>query len=1063
MYPSPPTGISVVAYSNKVKISWVKNPETGIKGYNVYNSTTSGGGLSGYTKLNNALIETFSEVVNEVENTDEVVEINGSTRTTTITEQLDQRYVFTYTHENITEKNKQFYVIRAVNNIGEESVLSLEVEATPLTIPTEVFETPTRTINDISLDYITELLERDPLLDVKPGSVIRQLHVDPNSREMAWAYVREDFAMRSQSFLTLRVLDDSDGDGVSDPVVDSEYKTKLKQAYFFDSDTQVQELIDDSFDALSSNYGFIRQGATKSSTYTIFYTDTSPTSDVSIPLSEVISSIPTETQSAIQFSTLSSGVMEVSRIEDYYNAVTQRYELSIPIEAVLPGLSGNVNANTIVNTNIAGMSVTNVESAFGGVDEESNSDLADRAQLAFVGLDVGTVYGYKKTCAQIPGIRDVIVVTAGDSLMQRDYDEVRKKHVFGKVDIYIRGGQDAQTEDQVGFLYKQIINERFLIVDTADMIIQTSNLDVTTIKPIYEVSNVRNITSGKNYDLLGNCTIKKNSTITYEKGTQVSVDLITGEIVFDMELVVGDNITADYQYKQIRENEVIVGSALGGEIDFALDFPPIAKKSYVITKNTDILIEGTDYYLLLNGALHLYGSGLEPGDELTATYDSIITVTDEAVLLASGGETTASLSHGNIVESFLFGLDGVTLDLNSDNQINSSVGMNITDLISTTYRFRDSNSIVLSTQPVSSVLSVIGSVSGVLQPDVNYVLNKIDDILLEGNSSKSTRSISIKYANGIPTGNLTNNTENFVMVNNSYRQLAQYGIDTQSIIVRLNDVIYRRNNDYLVMPETDGLKVQLARSKTSSIPNGEEIQVEYNYGEIFTVTYQSNPLIKIAQDAVDISRHVTADVLVKGILETNVDMNLSVVLSSNANALKVIADIRTVLSNEFNKLKLGEGITQSDIIRAVENVSNVKSVVVPLAKMVKADGTQINREDINSSFGDFQQNIVDSYTTGIGALLHNTLGYGSEDGFYSIFENDRALVLVADKNDVCNASGQGFVGSNGEIVVSTLENDSATLHKYTVSYVVKGEIGSSDIDATSLEFLNVGEVVIITV
>ena len=131
--------------------------------------------------------------------------------------------------------------------------------------------------------------------------------------------------------------------------------------------------------------------------------------------------------------------------------------------------------------------------------------------------------------------------------------------------------------------------------------------------------------------------------------------------------------------------------------------------------------------------------------------------------------------------------------------------------------------------------------------------------------------------------------------------------------------------------------------------------------------------------------------------------------------------------------------------------------------MVKADGTQINREDINSEFEIFQYNTVYSYTTGSGALLHNTLGYGAEDGFYAIFENDRPLTLVTSKDDVCNASGQGYIGSDGEIVVSTLDNDLATIHSYTVSYVVNGETGSSDIQADSLEFLSVGEVVITTV
>jgi hypothetical protein len=1067
MFPSPPTGITVVAYSNKVEISWAKNTESDVKGYNVYNSTTSGGGLSGYVKLNNSLIETYSEIKTDVVSSEQTVEISGSTRTTTTVDNIVETYIFKYVHENITEKKKQYYIVTAVNNVGEESVLSIEVEATPLVIPTEVFETPVRSQNDISLDYITELLERDPLLDVKPGTTIRQLHVDPNSREMSFAYVREDFAMRSQSFLTLRALDDADNDAVSDLVSDSTYKTTLKQAYFFTEDSQVQELIDDAFDALASNYGFIRQSATKSTTDIVFYTATAPTADVTIPLATVVSTIPTETQVAIQFSTLSSGVMEVARIDEYYNPVTQQYELSIPIEAVIAGASGNVNANTIINSNIAGVSVTNPESAFGGEDEESNSDLADRAQLAFLGLDVGTEYGYKKTCAQIPGIRDVIVVTAGDPVMQRDYDEVRKKHVYGKVDIYIRGGENAQTQDQVGFLYKQIVNENFSIIDASEMLIRTSNSAVSSSTPIYEIANIRNIAKGKDYDLLGNCTINKQTgsldPVTLTKGTQVNVDLDTGAIVFEHALIAGDIITASYDYKIQVDNEVVVASAIGGEVDFALDHIPIAKKTYIVSKNEIALSEGTDYSLnILNGALHLYGDGLLPGDELTASYQYIEHISDELVLTATGGETTANLDNGNIVESVNIQDDGITIDLESSNEINASIGMAIGEIISCTYRYRDSDPIVLATQPVDEILSVVGSVSGTLQPEINYTLNKIDNILLEGNSSKATRSVKIIYANGIPVGDLAEGEEDVVMINNEYRELSNYGIDTESIVVSQDDTIFLRNNDYLIKSEEDGKRVQLARSKTSSIVNGSTVKVTHKYGEILTIVYQTNPMIKIAQDAVDVSRHVTADVLVKGVLETNVDLEISVVLKPTANVLQTTSDIRTTLSKEFNKLKLGEGIAQSDVIRAIEEVANVKSVVVPLSKMVKADGTQVNCEIINSSLQLFQYNIVYSYTTNSGALLHNTLGYGTGDGFYAVFESDRPLTLVSNKNEVCNAAGQAYIGSDGEIVVSTLDNDLPSMHKYTVSYVVNGEIGASDIDATNLEFLSLGEVTITT-
>jgi uncharacterized phage protein gp47/JayE len=1065
MTPSPPTGINVVSYSNKVEISWVKNPESDVKGYNVYNSTTSGGGLSGYVKLNNSIIEDYSEVKKETTNSSEVVEETSETRTTTIVEQITNTYIYKYTHVNITENKKQYYIITAVNNLGEESALSIEVESTPLSIPSEIFETTVRSQNDVSLDYITELLEREPNLDVKPGSVMRQLHIDPNSREMSFAYVREDFAMKCQSFLTLKSIDDADGDGISDEVSESIYKTLLKQVFFLDTDSQVQELIDDSFDALASNYGKSRQGATNSSTSAVFYTTILPTSDIIIPLGEIVSTIPTETQSAIQFSTLSSKIMEVSRIDEYYNSITERYELIVSIQAVEQGTSGNVNANTIINTNIAGLSVTNPESAFGGEDEETNADLADRAQLSFVGLDVGTTYGYKRTCAEIPGVRDVKIVTAGETLMQRDYDDVRKKHVYGKVDIYIRGGENTQTEEDVGFLYKQIINEEFNIIDTYEMIIQTTNSLVSISKPIYNVNNIRNVSIGQNYDLLGNWMLRKNGTNLLKD--QVTLNLLTGEISFNSPLELDDVILANYQYKSTIIEEDIVnpaGSGDVGDVNFSLEHYPIAKNSFVLIKNGVVLVENTDYTInLVNGFLHLIGSGLQLGDVLISSYDYIITIVDEHVLTATGGEITANLLNGNVLESLLIDQDGITLYLDKNNEINASIGMLSTSLITVTYRYRDSFPIVLSKQPVDEIISITGSISGNLVPNVNYVLNKIDDILLEGNSSKASRSVTIIYANNIPTGELTLSTENLVMINNEYRELNEYGIDIESIVVRQGDDIFLKNNDYLVLPETEGKKVSIARSKMSSIINGSEVEVQYSYGEILTIIYETNQLITTVQNTIDTTRHITADVLVKQVLETKVDLDISVILLYNSDVLTSTSDIRTALSNLFNNLKLGEGIAQSDVIRAIEEVPSVKSLVVPLAKMVKANGTQINREIVGSSFSIYQTNTVISYTTGAGALLCKTLGSNATDGFYAIFEDDRPLVLINSPDEVDSAPGQGYISSIGEIIISTISSDQPALHTYTVSYVVNGETNSSDINITNLEFLSLGEVIITTV
>ena len=1066
MIPTPPTGISTIVYDNSVEINWMQNPETDIQGYNVYNSTTSGGGVSGYVKLNDVLVETYSQIQKSVLSSQQQTQQNGSTVVTVTTEQVKETPIYSYKHSDLTANLTQYYVVTAVNNIGEEGAHSIEVKATPFAISTVTVNAPIRTQNDIALDYITQLLERDANLDVKPSSDIRQLHVDPNSNEMHYAFIRQDFAMRSQSLMTLRELDDSDNDRISDPVSTSSYKQLLMQAYFFTDDgTNVQNLIDASFDAISSNYGVVRQGATQSSTNVTFYTSTIPSVDINIALNSIVSTVPTELQSAISFKTLSSATMYVNTISNYYNPITQLYEIVLPVQAVNTGVVTNVSANTITSS-ISGLSVTNKTNAFGGSDKESNADLADRTSYAFIGLDVGTKYGYQKTCAGIENVSAVVVVTAGDPLMQRDYDEVRHKHVFGKVDVYIKGGENAQVQDQVGFIYLESIGEAFTVTNNVKMILTTTNELVISSKPIFFVEEVRNVTHGKDYDIFGNWEISKNS-IVMKKQTEVTVDLVSGVVTFVLPLLLGDIISSTYRYKQTVINEVLISSASGGEVSFTLLHSPVVKRSYVITKTSasiaTILVEGTDYNLnLLNGQLTLT-HGLTIGDALAIGYKYQITITNEIVVASAlGGEFTAQLANANIVESMLIGLNGISIELDNTNTTNVLLGMSATDMINVTYSYRDSNAIPLLVQPAESIISITGSISGVLTPEINYTFNKIDDILLDGNSSKANRTVSIHYANNIPVGALQNTTQNITLINNEYKQLDNFGVDTQSIKVRLNNTTYSIGSDYLVLPEQKGNKVQIARSRNSTIPNGVQITVAYRYGEILTIVYNANPLVDIVQNVVNVTRHVTADVLVKEVLQTYVDFNISVVLKTGANSIQVISDINTALGNTFAKLQLGDGIAQSDIISVLENVNNVKSVVVPLNKMVKANGTQINREPIGSTFNVYQINTVVSYTTGPAALFQNTLGSSAADGFYAIFENDVALVLVSSANDVDSASGQGFIGSDGSITISTINNDNPTIHNYTVSYVVNDESGAKDIAITSLEYLSVGEVVVTT-
>jgi hypothetical protein len=223
-------------------------------------------------------------------------------------------------------------------------------------------------------------------------------------------------------------------------------------------------------------------------------------------------------------------------------------------------------------------------------------------------------------------------------------------------------------------------------------------------------------------------------------------------------------------------------------------------------------------------------------------------------------------------------------------------------------------------------------------------------------------------------------------------------------------------------------------------------------------------LVNTVQENIKSVRNIPADVLVKGVLKTELDFEFSVVLDSSvitdSDIETVKSDITTVIVNYLDSLPMGSHLAQSDVVKLIEETAKVKSVLLPLTTMIKTDGTKINREQINTDFILFQSSVVNSYTTGPNTLLHKTLGSNAGDGFYAIFESDRQLVLVSSQNDVDTAPGQGFISSDGEIVISTIDGDLPSLHNYTVSYIVSGETGANDIAISDLEYLAVNNLFI---
>ena len=946
---SSPTGVSLRRYQDKIEVITSKSAEEYVRGYNFYVSYQSGGVNNEYVKINPSLVPNdladtafYEDAVTLIGTTTETV---GQLRTTTTTEQVVRNYYYSvfFDYETYNEmvsagqlpsigfsQNVNFYfVVTAVvydpvlAQVSESSY-SPELEGSPVTITTGIKDLPSRTQNDILLTFSQELLASNAGIDTKPGTVIRDI-INPISEEQARIYVIQDFMARSLSVSSLLDFDDPEKSGTSQPVNQSAGKTALQMALYMNNADDVQTLIDEQFDKLASNVNLTRMAAQSAIGSVLFYTQNAPIRDMAVAEGAQVASMGDTDQGipSQSYRCLETKVLPLTDADLYYNSLNQRYELEVNVVAINSGSSGNTDSNTIksVGSGIdAGFLVENPNPIQFGTNIESNKDLATRLELAFF-ADTGTEGGYAKTVVSVPGVHGVRVEKAGDSLMFRDYDSIRKEHIGGKVDIYIQGKKIRQVTDQIAFSFSSGTGsqqgERFDIINAVAFQFKTENPRVTAHTPIFEVSRIHNATRGASYDL-------------------------TGYVVFG---------------------------------------------------------------------------------------------------------------------------DGDSVDIDETLPANTLIGLATADVILVDYKYRSSDTFVLTSQPVESIVSVVGQVSGPLTTD-NWDLVKLQDPLEEGNSTIASDGIKIKFANNLPVTDFQTITdEPHVMVQGVEEDLKFLGIDPTSIIVtdQAKTVTYVKDADYTVIAGTDVTPTKIKTVDTGLIVSGQTVLVSYIAIENFIITYTTNSVLADVQTKVDEMKHACADVIVKESIQNAVDFQIAVVPKPGVtNFEKLSSQIQTSVSNFIAQAGIGISISQSDMDHAIRKVSDVDYVILPFIRMAKADGSLIVRDDIGSpTFKIYAQGISAAYETAIPVLEYKTTANGGSDNlFRGVFEDKIALILQDDPMNVSKGPGRAYIQADGKIVVSTSDGKLPETKKWQVAYYASGESGAKDIQVASLEYLKTGTFII---
>lgn len=475
--------------------------------------------------------------------------------------------VFVSDFANVDDEVPLYYVVTAVyfdpaTQVEVESPYSAEVAGNPLRVTAQVGSFPVVSRQVIVRDTIASILRTNPQVRVDPGSVLRDTFIDPFSNEAERLRFIVDFLHRAQSFAALLAVDDPTGSGTSIPVSSSNYKTALRAAFRLESDVEVQDVIDRSFDALASNLGVFRRDGRPARGDVTFFTTRRPTASVQIPIGATVAAGSTT------FAVVQGASISLAQVASYYDPVTRRYSVTVAVQATDGGAAGNVAAGQVrrVVTGPTTLSVTNASAMFGGTDAETNAELAARARNALASVDSGTRQGYAQTAADVAGVLRVAVVGAGDPLMMRDvYDG---EHIGGKVDVWVQGTATSTVTDVFAFEYTLMQNVLFEVVgDVGDLTFRAVDPDLSESTPIVQLLDApaigyafRNATTGQDFDLTG-ATIVRYDTVRLDGTIPQPPVTLTDVVLGDYRRARGN----DYVFRRQPATAVtsVVGSLSG--------------------------------------------------------------------------------------------------------------------------------------------------------------------------------------------------------------------------------------------------------------------------------------------------------------------------------------------------------------------------------------------------------------------------------------------------------------------------------------------------------------------
>jgi len=429
----------------------------------------------------------------------------------------------------------------------------------------------------------------------------------------------------------------------------------------------------------------------------------------------------------------------------------------------------------------------------------------------------------------------------------------------------------------------------------------------------------------------------------------------------------------------------------------------------------------------------------------------------------------------NVTRSADYDLDGLQIIGGGDTVVlassleNQTIGMATMDVVEVDYRYRSSNILILSTQPVISVDDVTDS-SGTVIDSSKYQVVKLEDPLQNGNSSIAQDGVQFLFGDddNIDEFETVIDEEHDMLIGTDAR-LLYMGVDVSTVVVSSPDddtEIYLRDVDYTIVTGSETQYTYLSLIATGAIRSGDRVSVDYNASKNFNVTYTVNSVIGQVDTYVSNMRSSCADVAIKQGIENYIDMSFKVVRKVGVDKNLLKSRINKTLANFVRKLKMGDSMTQDDVVQVVRGVNGVGGIQMPMTKLMKRNSSFIALDDVGTpAFEIFQRTAAGgntSYRTIQAVLNYKTIDNGgSSNLFRGVYEDSRPLQLVSDPSLVGRGAGRAYIQGDGRIIVSTTDGRPPQEKVYKVSYYAYYSVSDmivADIETSEIEYLTIDSI-----